>query len=210
MKRSKVINKLIAGVIGLIVLNSSALADVCPDVETMKTGVVLINNSKSARLFVRLDKDLKITELYLNDHFSVKRNQFHVHERGLFLSYERNNGITRSYIPHKPFDELFPLETGKVWHASVNVFEDQVLVRKDVPYKFSVGGPAAITVGECNFNTVEVTRETVSVSGDQMVTKYFYEPRLNLILAAEGEHLWSSEDGGMAFDELRMVRNNGR
>ncbi|WP_208978685.1 hypothetical protein [Pseudovibrio denitrificans] len=52
-----------------------------------------------------------------------------------------------------------------------------------------------------------MTLETVGTEGEDIVTKYAYSPELGTILRGEGQHLWTSEDGVMQFDELRVVRN---
>ncbi|MFS8182832.1 hypothetical protein ACMG4P_14900 [Pseudovibrio denitrificans] len=207
MKRSGVITKTFMGLLGSVLFGGAAVAQVCPTADTMKTGMVLINSSIPARLFVRLDNNGQITELHLNERYVVVRDQIHVHERGLFLSYERGSHINRTYVPDVPFSEFFPLEVGKTWTASVDVFENEDLVRRDVPYKFSVGEPGRLQVGSCAYDVLDVTLETVGAEGEDIVTKYAYSPELGTILRGEGQHLWTSEDGVMQFDELRVVRN---
>ncbi|KZL17957.1 hypothetical protein PsAD2_02690 [Pseudovibrio axinellae] len=206
MKRSGVIGKLFWGLCASVYLSGAAFAQVCPTDDTMKTGMVMINNQIPARLLVRLDDHGQVTELHLDERYVVVRDQIHVHERGLFLSYERGAHINRTYVPDVPFSEFFPLEVGKVWSASVNVFENEVLVRSDVPYTFSVGEPNRLQVGRCAYDVLEITMETVTTEGKPLTTKYSYSPELGTILKGEGEHLWTSENGVMQFDELWAVR----
>ncbi|MGH0001559.1 hypothetical protein ACQU0X_15890 [Pseudovibrio ascidiaceicola] len=207
MTRSGVISKTILGLLGSVLFGGAAVAQVCPTADTMKTGMVLINNSIPARLFVRLEDDGQVTELHLNERYVVVRDQIHVHEKGLFLSYERGAHTNRTYVPDIPFAEFFPLEVGKTWTASIDVFENEDLVRRDVPYTFSVGEPDRLQVGSCAYDVLDVTLETVSAEGEDIVTKYAYSPELGTILRGEGQHLWTSEGGVMQFDELRVVRN---
>ncbi len=207
MKRSSVISTALLGILGSVLLSGAAVAQECPAADTMKHGIVLINNGIPARLFVRQDDAGQITELQLDERFVVIRDQIHVHERGLFLSYEREAHINRTYVPDVPFSEFFPLETGKVWEASVNVFENEEIVRSGVPYKYSVGELGHLQVGGCAYDVLDVTMETESPEGDAIVTKYAYSPELGTILKGEGKHLWASESGVMQFDELRPVRS---
>ncbi|WP_208991042.1 hypothetical protein [Pseudovibrio sp. Tun.PSC04-5.I4] len=169
--------------------------------------MVLINSSLQVRLFVRSDNEGQLTELHLNDKFGVVRDQIHVHENGLFLSYERGLGTNRTYVPDVPFSRFFPLEVGKIWRAQVDVFENDNKVRSKVPYKFSVGDPSRLQVGRCVYDVMDVTFETVTENGEPMVTKYAYSTELNTILKGEGKHLWTSENGVMQFDKLRSVRS---
>ncbi|GHB29575.1 hypothetical protein GCM10007094_17380 [Pseudovibrio japonicus] len=188
-------------------MSDAAVAQVCSTADTMKHGIVLINNGIPARLFVRQDDAGQITELQLDERYVVIRDQIHVHERGLFLSYEREAHINRTYVPDLPFSEFFPLEKGKVWKASVDVFDNEKLVRSAVPYKFSVGEPGRLQVGDCAYDVLDVTMETESPEGEAIVTKYAYSTELGTILKGEGKHLWLSENGVMQFDELRPVRS---
>lgn len=207
MIRSTDIAKIFIGLLGSVFLSSAVLAQGCPTAQSMATGVVMINSSLQARLFVRSDDEGQLTELHLNDKYGVVRDQIHVHEKGLFLSYERGAHTNRTYVPDVPFSRFFPLEIGKIWKAQVDVFENEALVRSKVPYKFSVGDPSRLQVGRCVYDVMEVTFETVTVSGEPMVTKYAYSTELNTILKGEGKHLWTSENGVMQFDQLRSVRN---
>ncbi len=207
MQRSGIISKTVFGLLGSVLFGGAVAAPVCPTADTIKSGMVLINGSIPARLLVRLEEDGQITELHLNEQYGVVRDQIHVHEKGLFLSYEREAHINRTYVPDIPFSEFFPLEVGKTWTASIDVFENGDLVRRDVPYKFFVGEPDRLHIGNCAYDVLDVTLETVTAEGEDIVTKYAYSPELGTILRGEGQHLWTSEDGVMQFDELRVVRN---
>lgn len=207
MTRSGIVTKFVVGLIGAVLIASPVSAKVCPTADTMKTGMVLINSKNPERLFVRLDDDGQITELHLDERFMVVRDLIHVHERGLFLSYERRTHVNRTYVPDIPFADFFPLEVGKVWKAEVEVFENGQKVRSRVPYRFSVGQPKRLQVGKCIYDILEVTLETVNTEGQPIVTKYHYSPELGTALKREGRNLLRVDDGVMQFDEIRAVRN---
>ncbi len=113
MKRSSVICTALLVILGSALLSGAAVAQECPTADTMKHGIVLINNSIPARLFVRQDDAGQITELQLDERFVVIRDQIHVHERGLFLSYEREAHINRTYVLMFLFPSSFRWKRGR-------------------------------------------------------------------------------------------------
>ena len=175
----------------------------CPTFETMKRGVVL--KGETGGVFIRLGDDQHTTEVFLDENLGLRMDQLHTHDHGILLAYERENGVKRFYVPSKPIAELFPLETGKRWDATMTVLEGETVVREDLPISYEVGLQTHLDIGGCNYAVTELIGSTENLKGETISFIHYYSSELKTVLQGQHCNLAGADTVAMKFDELHEI-----